>query len=112
MMTRTKIRNGIAACLALAVLSLGQSAQAADTTTSEWTGATNTTWSTTTNWTPNTVPGTTVSAKFDAAFTSTNQPNLTATATTQGIWLATGLTKDVSITGSTLTITGTATLSG
>jgi fibronectin-binding autotransporter adhesin len=87
---------------------------ALDTATTEWTGATSTTWSTTTNWNPNTIPSTTLSAKFDTAFS--NQPNLGAPQTAQGIWLATGVGQDVTITGTTstrvLTITGTATLNG
>src|SRR5438067_1511123 len=113
MTTRIKIRNGLAICIALAVLTLGQSAQAADTTTSEWTGTTDTTWGTSTNWNPNTIPSTTVSAKFDTTFS--NQPALDAARTAQGLWLATGVGQDVSITAAssrTLTITGTATLSG
>lgn len=99
-------------CVLASVL-LALPAFAVDTTTSEWTGATNATWSTTTNWTPNTIPSATVSAKFDAAFTSANQPNLTGGQTTQGIWLATGVTQDVTISGAQLlTITGTAILNG
>jgi autotransporter-associated beta strand protein len=96
--------------LASALLALP--AFAVDTTTSEWTGGT-TAWTTAaTNWN-NGAPSTTVSAKFDAAFTTANQPVIGSGVTPQGIWLATGLTQDVAISGAqSLAITGTATLSG
>jgi len=79
----------------------GQAAWA-DTVTSAWSGATSTTWNTAANWAGG-VPSTTVGALFNSTFT--NQPNLTADQTMQGIWLATGVGQDVTINaGSARTI--------
>ncbi|MHB1156898.1 MAG: beta strand repeat-containing protein [Phycisphaerales bacterium] len=90
----------------------GQAAQA-DTVTSAWSGATDTTWSNAGNWGGG-VPSTTVGALFNSTFT--NQPNLTAAQTTLGLWLATGVGQDVTIdapVARTLTFqTGGATLNG
>ncbi len=97
------------AALAVAGLVAGQSAHA-DTATTAWSGSTDTNWSTGTNWASG-VPTTTTSALFDGTFS--NQPTLTANATSQGIWLASGVGQDVTIdsaTAQTLTITGNATL--
>jgi autotransporter-associated beta strand protein len=69
----------------------------------EWTGTTNTTWSTSTNWSGG-VPGNTDNAKFDLSFS--NQPNLTANATVGGLWMATGVGQNVTISGSMLTLQG------
>ena len=100
-------------CLAALVLLLGlvaPGAHATDTTTSAWSGTSSTTWSDTGNWGGG-VPSSTVSALFNSTFT--RQPNLTAGATAQGIWLASSVGQDVTIgAGSAfiLTNTGTATL--
>jgi fibronectin-binding autotransporter adhesin len=91
-------------------------AHAADTTTSAWLGSMDTVWGTNTNWTSSVLPSTTVSALFDSTFVGANQPVLGAPGTAQGIYLANGVTQDVTITGLTsariLNITGNATLGG
>ena len=98
--------------LGLAAAGISSPAPAADTTTSAWNGGT-TVWGTSGNWDGG-LPSATVSALFNGTFT--NQPQLGATGTAQGIWLATGDAQDVTITGTgatrILNITGTATLGG
>ncbi|MEI6646058.1 MAG: autotransporter-associated beta strand repeat-containing protein [bacterium] len=85
----------------------------ADTATTAWSGCTSTNWSTAANWGSG-LPSATISALFNSTFA--NQPQLTANATAQGIYLANGVGQDVTITGTSdalqksLTITGTATL--
>src|SRR5436190_15406699 len=103
MMTRTKIRNGLAICLALAVLTLGQSPHATD---KSWTGATSTTFSTSGNWSPSGAPVSTDNAVFNTTFS--NQPNLTASRTIGGLWMATGVGQNVTISlsaGTALSLT-------
>jgi autotransporter-associated beta strand protein len=84
----------------------------ADTTTTAWNGGT-VNWATAANWASGS-PSATISALFNSTFA--NQPQLTATATAQGLYLANGVGQDVTITGltsaRTLNITGTATLGG
>ncbi len=103
-----------AAVLASVVLALPRPAWSADTTESIWSGTTSTNWATSTNW-GNGVPSTTVSAEFNSAFT--NQPTLTGTSTSEGIWVTgsstTGNLGLTTISGPFgLTITGNATLDG
>lgn len=105
-------RTALAALSALA-LSF-PSARAQDTATSSWTGTSNSTWAAATNW-DNGVPTTTKSAKFDAAFTSSNQPDGSgSTRSIQGIWLADGVGKNVTITMTSahIYLYGNGTLSG
>ena len=71
------------------------SAAFADSTTSAWNGGT-TNWATAANWAGGS-PSTTISALFNSAFTY--QPQLTANATAQGLYLTSGVGKDVTITG-------------
>ena len=106
-----------AALVAALLLVLGHSALAADTTESIWSGTTSSDWSASGNWGAAGVPSTTVSAEFNSVFT--NQPNLSASSTAQGIWDTgstttgvSGLTDIGSTTNQTLAITGTATLDG
>lgn len=84
---------------------------AADTPTSSWNGST-TAWTNTSNWAGG-LPGTTTGAVFDSVFA--NQPNLTASASTLGLWLKTGVGQDVTVNASTpvtLTLQGGATNNG
>lgn len=67
-----------------------------------WNGNSNTTWSTAGNWDTG-VPGNTDNAVFNGSFS--NQPNLTANATTGGLWMTTGVGQNVTISGSTFTLT-------
>ena len=98
---------------AIAALLAAATAFATDTATTAWSGTT-ADWNTGTNWAGG-APSTTLSALFNAAFT--NQLQLSANGTAQGIWV-TGASAynggTVTITGltsaKTLNITGTATL--
>jgi len=107
----TNLRKNLS--LALPVLGLfGVGATGYAQTTSSWTGSSNSTWSTAGNWGGG-LPSSTVSALFDGTFT--NQPNLTTGNTTQGIWLTSGASQDVTIGASsaqTLALTGNAMLNG
>ena len=89
----------------------------ADTATTAWNGGT-TNWATSANWNSG-LPSATLSALFNSGFST--QPQLTANATVQGLYLASGVGKDVTITApdtnnaaniDILTLTGTATLGG
>src|SRR5437899_2226254 len=71
-----------------------------------WTGATNTTWSTSTNWDTAPPGGTSDNAVFDSTFNSSNQPSLTSTATVGGLWMVGSVGRNVTISGSTLTLGG------
>ena len=74
-----------------------------------WIGATNTTWSTATNWTAGGPPTGAQIATFDANFTSTNQPNITAATAIGELHMATGVPRNVTISASgtnILTING------
>ncbi len=100
------------AAFSTAALFGGRSAQA-DTTETVWNPATNN-FNTPINWS-NGLPSATNSAVFNSTFSL--QPTLSATGTiAQGIWAATGLGQDVTISATSmsyaLTITGTATLDG
>ena len=102
----------VIALVAIALLASSTSARA-DTTTTVWNGTNSSVWSLNTNWAGSVLPSTTVSALFNGTFTSGNQPTLGAAQITQGIWLATGDTQDVTIDSGAarvLTVTGTATL--
>src|SRR6266404_4933949 len=72
-----------------------------------WTGTTNTTWGTGTNWFEGSAPGgSTDNAVFDRTFTNNNQPTLGATATAGGLWMTNNVGQNVTISGSTLTLSG------
>ena len=71
-----------------------------------WTGNTDTTWGTSTNWDNGVPSGNTVNAVFNTTFTLGHQPTLTANPSTfGGIWMTTGVGQDVTIGGSTFTLT-------
>lgn len=71
-----------------------------------WNGNTNTTWGTNTNWDTG-APSAGDNAVFNNNFTTSNQPTLTGNASAGGIWMATGVTQNVTISGSgTLTLQG------
>ena len=80
-------------CLGLVPLS----GMAADTPTSSWNGST-TAWTNTSNWGGG-IPGTTTGAVYNSSFG--NQPNLTAGATTLGLWMQNGVLQDVTVNAST-----------
>ena len=69
-----------------------------------WTGVLNSTWITSGNWTPGGPPGVADTALFNSVFL--NQPNLTVGSTVGTLHMATGVTQNVTISG-----TGGATLS-
>jgi len=94
----------------LAISALATQVGKADTTESSWNGG-STGWTTTGNWT-NGVPSATTSAVFNSSFTGANQPTVAASSTAQGIWVASGVGKNVTLSGGSLTIGGTATLNG
>ena len=85
-----------------------------DSARTAWNGGASTDWATAGNWDVNILPSATVSALFNSTFS--NLPQLAGNATTQGIWLASGVGQDVAVTAGvinqTLFITGNATLSG
>lgn len=83
------------------LLSSGESAFATD---KYWTGTTNTTWGTNTNWTGN-APSAGDNAVFNGTFTNGNQPNLTGNTSAGGIWMATGVGQDVTVSASSGTLT-------
>ncbi len=98
---------------------VGNSARAADTAETTWTGTTSGSWSVSTNWSGGVLTGTGTSAVFNSPFT--NQPSVsTALTNAQGIWVTgssttTGNSGLVTIgsTGSgSLKIAGGATLDG
>src|SRR6202043_1754017 len=76
-------------------------------TDDEWTGSTNTDWSTKTNWNPG-LPKGSDNAKFDSTFVNGNQPNLSASTSVGGLWMATGVEQNVTISGgpNVLTLNG------
>ena len=75
-------------------------------TDTHWTGNTDTTWGTSTNWDAGVPSGNTVNAVFNGTFTLGHQPTLTANPSTfGGIWMTTGVGQDVTIGGSTFTLT-------
>lgn len=97
---------------ALLLLAASLASASADTATSPWSGAAGTTWSDAANWTAG-VPSTTLGAVFDSTFA--NQPELTANATTLGLWVKDGVGQDVTVGSSgarTLTGQAGATLNG
>lgn len=99
----SKIRNGIAACLALAVLTLGQSAQAAQIV---WNN-TGTDFNSTGSWTGGVVP----SGNNNAAFSTgeVTQPNLSTSLSLAGIVFTTSTAFGYDITssgGAAFTLTG------
>jgi len=112
-LTQLAKRRPLAPLAAFLCLFLAGPAAFADTPASAWTGAT-ANWSLNTNWAAGPLPDATHSASFNTSFQ--NQPQLTANAITQGIWLAGGAGQDAAITSDatqkTLTITGNATLGG
>jgi autotransporter-associated beta strand protein len=72
-----------------------------------WTGAVSNVWSLAGNWTAGGPPVAGQIATFDANFTGANQPNLAAAATVGELHMATGVTQNVTISGSAaLTIGG------
>jgi autotransporter-associated beta strand protein len=73
--------------------------------TASWTGAVNTLWSNAGNWTAGGPPGATGNARFDANFTTNHQPDANG-VTTGGIWITSTVTRNVTISGSLLTIAG------
>ena len=91
------------------------SAAQADTTESIWNGSSSIVWGTAGNWT-NGLPSATISAEFNSATPFTNQPQVQATTTAEGIWVtgstSMGLTTISSSGAFGLTITGDATLDG
>ena len=64
---------------------------------SGWNGSVNTFWTNAGNWSGG-VPNSTTGALFNSTFV--NQPNLTANATTMGLWLKTGVGQDVTVSAS------------
>src|SRR5689334_7737077 len=79
-------------------------AEVAQATDKPWTGATDTTWATNGNWTGN-KPAAGDNAVFNSSFS--NQPNVGANASAGGLWFATGVGSNVTISGtSTLTLGG------
>ncbi len=100
-----------ASLLALVALALGSLFPArADTPTTSWSGTLGTDWANAGNWSSG-VPSAALSGKFDAVFA--NPPGLTAGSFAQGLWLATGVGQDVTISAGsaqTLTLNGDATL--
>src|SRR6516162_8012844 len=75
-------------------------------TDTHWTGNTDTTWGTSGNWDNGVPNGNTVNAVFNGTFTGGHQPTLTSSPSTfGGIWMATGVGQDVSISGSSFTLT-------
>jgi autotransporter-associated beta strand protein len=64
-------------------------------------------WATVGNWSTNAQPGTADVAQFDGGFFGSRQPNLAANATVGGLCLSTGLVKDVTLSGTNLSIVGT-----
>lgn len=79
--------------------------------TTSWTGATSTAWTIGTNWSGG-IPTSNDVAVFNSSFS--NQPAYSGDTFVSGLWLATGLGQDVSITAplGALTLTGTSTLNG
>ena len=65
---------------------------------------TSTDWGTNSNWVGN-KPSAGDNAVFNSNFTSSNQPNLGGNASAGGIWMATGITQDVTISGGSNTLT-------
>jgi len=68
-----------------------------------WVGASDTQFSNNLNWSGN-HPASGDNAVFNQSFTF--QPNLTGATTIGGIWMTTGVTQSVTISGSTLTLNG------
>jgi autotransporter-associated beta strand protein len=76
-----------------------------------WTGATSSTWSTTSNWSLGAKPGTADNAVFDRAITF--QPDLAGTnQAIAGIWMKTGVTTDVTISGTSIITLNSGTIGG
>jgi autotransporter-associated beta strand protein len=93
------MRSGVGAIvLGMAVGVSPRVASAADSPTSAWNGSVGTAWNNATNWASG-LPGTTNGAVFDSSFA--NQPMLTASATTLGLWLKTGVGQDVTVDAAT-----------
>jgi sialate O-acetylesterase len=84
-----------------------------DTETTAWNGATSD-WNLNSNWEANQLPDSTHSALFDSTFVK--HPQLTGSGTAQGLYLTSGATQDVTITGDSsqraLAIIGNSTLGG
>jgi autotransporter-associated beta strand protein len=91
--------------LRLLLLGLLASVPSLFATDAVWTGGTDTDWSRKQNWSTNNVPTSTDNAKFSGAIT--NQPSTTAAVSVGGIWMATGVTQNITIGGTfTLTLAG------
>ncbi len=72
-----------------------------------WQGGSNTDWSKKQNWSSNDVPDANETATFDGNFIGSNQPTFDKDDTLQGIIFGAGLSKNVTISGSsTMTLNG------
>src|SRR2546423_8014436 len=72
-------------------------------TDKSWSGLSNTTWNTGANWVGGSAPASGDNALFDSGFS--NQPNLTGNTTVGGIWMKGSVLQDVTISGSSNTLT-------
>ena len=77
-----------------------------------WVGTQDTNWGTNNNWNGNQAPSAGDNAKFNNLFTTSNQPNVGGNTSVGGIWMTTGVGKNVTISGAGILQIGGNTING